>query len=412
LKRDLFTTIRSEGALLPPDFLMRIAEADKDVPGLDPQTYHLSERETLSEAITRSWNRLVGFWSAFQSASADLKQGDAATGLTRDKWLLPLFQELGYGRLPSGTGFEIDGKRYPISHVWQNAPIHLLGRNVDLDRSAKGVAGAARHSPHGLMQEFLNRHEGHLWGFLSNGLKLRILRDNKNLTRQAYVEFDLAGMMEGQSYSDFALLWRLCHQSRVEAERADQCWLEKWTETAQERGTRALEDLRAGVEQAIQALGRGFLSFATNKKLIERLRDGTLDMQDYYRQLLRTVYRLIFLFVAEDRDLLLTAARGSKERDRYLRHYSMSRLRTLAERRRGSPHSDLWQGLRLVFGKISSDAGCTELGLTGLGSFLWSDKATPTSTFASWPTLTSLQLFARWPSLLTARSVARSTIAI
>jgi hypothetical protein len=45
------------------------------------------------------------------------------------------------------------------------------------------------------MQEFLNRHEGHLWGFVSNGLKFRILRDNKSLTRQAYVEFDLAGMM-------------------------------------------------------------------------------------------------------------------------------------------------------------------------------------------------------------------------
>ena len=29
MRHDLFTTIRSEGALLPPDFLMRIAEGDK-----------------------------------------------------------------------------------------------------------------------------------------------------------------------------------------------------------------------------------------------------------------------------------------------------------------------------------------------------------------------------------------------
>jgi SOS-response transcriptional repressor LexA len=356
---------------------MRIAEGDKNVPGLEPETYHLQEREKLSEAITRSWNRLIGFWSAFQSASASLKESDAAIGLTRDKWLLPLFQELAYGRLPAGSGFEIEGKRYPISHVWQNTPIHLLGRNVDLDRPTKGVAGAARHSPHGLVQEFLNRHDGHLWGFLSNGLKLRILRDNKSLTRQAYVEFDLAGMMEGQVYSDFAILWLLCHESRVEAARANECWLEKWTDTARERGTRALEDLRAGVEQAIRALGRGFLAHPANRGLVDRLRKGALDKQDYYRQLLRTVYRLIFLFVAEDRDLLLTAAHGSQERDRYLRHYSMSHLRTLAERRRGSPHSDLWQGLRLVFAKLSSDSGCTELGLSALGSFLWSDKATP-----------------------------------
>jgi hypothetical protein len=376
-RHGVFTTIRSEGALLPTDFLLRIAEGDRDVAGLQPEAYHLQEREKLSEATTRSWNRLLGFWSAFQSASVSLKVGDAATGLTRDKWLLPLFQELGYGRLPAGSGFDINGKKYPISHTWQNTPIHLLGRNVDLDKPTKGVAGAARHSPHGLVQEFLNQHEGDFWGFLSNGLRLRILRDNKSLTRQAYVEFDLAGMMDGQVYSDFALLWLLCHQSRVEAEQAEQCWLEKWTEAARQQGTRVLEDLRAGVEQAIQAFGRGFLAHPTNKELVERLRKGALAKQDYYRQLLRTVYRLIFLFVAEDRDLLLTARHGSKERIRYLRHYSMSRLRTLAERRRGSPHADVWQGLRLVFAKLSSDSGCTELGLPALGSFLWSDKATP-----------------------------------
>jgi SOS-response transcriptional repressor LexA len=377
VRRDVFTTIRSEGALLPPDFLKRIAEGDKDVPGLEPLTYHLQEREKLSEAITRSWNRLLGFWAAFQSASAPLKEGDAATGLTRDKWLLPLFQELGYGRLPAGKGFEIDGKSYPISHVWQNTPIHLLGRNVDLDHPTKGVAGAAKASPHGLVQEFLNRYEGHLWGFLSNGLKLRILRDNKSLTRQAYVEFDLAAMMDGQVYSDFAVVWLLCHQSRVEAEQAEQCWLEKWADTARQRGTRALDQLRDGVQQAIEALGRGFLDHPASKDLVAKLRDGSLDKQDYYRQLLRIVYRLIFLFVAEDRDLLLTAPKASRERDRYQRYYSVSRLRNLAERRRGSPHPDLWQGLGFVFAHLSSDTGCAELGLPALGSFLWSDKATP-----------------------------------
>jgi hypothetical protein len=88
------------------------------------------------------------------------------------------------------------------------------------------------------------------------------------------------------------------------------------------------------------------------------------------------VYRFIFLFVAEDRDLLLTASPGVKERSRYLDHYPLSRLRTLAERRRGTPHPDLWQSLKLVFGKLS-DTGCKELGLPALGSVLWSDKATP-----------------------------------
>jgi hypothetical protein len=284
------------------------------------------------------------------------------------------------------------------------------------------VAGAAKSSPHGLIQEFLNRAEGHLWGFLANGLSLRILRDNKSLTRQAYVEFDLAAMMDGQVYADFALLWLLCHQSRVEADRPEHCWLEKWAEAARAQGTRALDQLRDGVEKAIAALGRGFLAHPANKALLQKLRAGALGKQDYYRELLRAVYRLIFLFVAEDRDLLLadgSREEGSREigtekagggeigsrevgkdgarpsasiptgdslpptpalaraRDRYMRYYSMDRLRALAERRRGSPHADLWDGLSLVFRKLSSDTGCPELGLPALGSFLWSDKATP-----------------------------------
>lgn len=376
-RKDVFVTVRSEGALLPPDFLRLIAEGRDRIKGLTPEEYHLPGTERLNEATSRSWNRLLGAWGAFQAASQDLKETDPGTSVTREKWLLPLFQELGYGRLLAAKAVEVQERTYPISHGWQHTPIHLVGRNVDLDQRTPGVAGAARISPHSLVQALLNRSSAHLWGFLSNGLRLRILRDSKSLTRQAFVEFDLAEMMEGQVYADFALLWLLCHQSRVEVETPEGCWLEKWAERARQEGTRALEHLRQGVEQAIEALGRGFLAHAANRALAEKLRSGVLDKQDYYRQLLRIVYRLIFLFVAEDRELLLTAKPGSAEHNRYRRYYSVDRLRTLAERRRGSPHGDLWRGFRLVVEKLSSETGCPGLGLPPLGSFLWSGSAAP-----------------------------------
>src|SRR5207237_4597402 len=119
------------------------------------------------------------------------------------------------------------------------------------------ATGATRSSPHSLVQELLNRSESHMWGIVSNGLKLRILRDNLSLTRQAYVEFDLEAMMNGEVYADFVLFWLLQHESRFEAERPTECWLERWTRTAQEQGTRALEQLRNGVEKAITALSSG-----------------------------------------------------------------------------------------------------------------------------------------------------------
>ncbi len=63
--------------------------------------------------------------------------------------------------------------------------------------------------------------------------------------------------MNGEAYADFALLYLLCHQSRVEAERPEECWLERWSRAAEAQGTRALDQLRKGVEEAISALGAG-----------------------------------------------------------------------------------------------------------------------------------------------------------
>src|SRR5690606_29233989 len=95
-RQDPFTTVRTEGAILPPDLLQRVADGDRDLGGLAPADYHLSG-EKLNEAVNRAWNRLTGAWTAFKSAAAATgSDADPGTGLTREKWLLPLIQELGY----------------------------------------------------------------------------------------------------------------------------------------------------------------------------------------------------------------------------------------------------------------------------------------------------------------------------
>lgn len=377
-RAQIFSTIRTEGMLLPTDLLQRIASGVSDLDGLQPTDYHLAKGEKLTEAISRSWNRLLGVWEIFSKVVQESSQ-DMGIGATRSRWLLPLFQELGYGTLQRSKITVIEGKDYPISHFFNPVPIHLLGFGIDLDKRTAGAAGAARVSPHGLMQEFLNRSESSLWGFVSNGFLLRILRDNASLTRQAYVEFDLKSMMEGEVYSDFVLLWLLCHQSRIEVEEGktpDHCWLEKWSKAAQEQGTRALEDLRNSVEKAITTLGKGFLSYRDNRVLRQKLQSGSLDKQDYYRQILRFVYRLIFLFAAEDRDLLLMPDAPIQAKDLYTTHYSTQRLRRLSQKTSGTRHSDLYRSIGLVFDKLEK-TGCPQLALPALGSFLWSRNAVP-----------------------------------
>ncbi len=369
-----FQTIRTEGALFPPDILQRIASLKVDGTRLDD--YHLPPGFKVKEAITASWTALRAHWTNFQEARANLDDDDTGTAITNDRWLLPLFKELDYGRLTTDKAPVIDEKSYPIERFYNHTPIHLIGCNLPLDRRTKGARGAATASPHSMMQEFLNRSDDHLWAFISNGRQLRILRDNVSLSRQAFVEFDLEAMMDGEVYSDFALMWLLCHQSRVEADQPEQCWLETWSGLAREQGTRILKDLRGGVEKSIEALGQGFISHPRNDGLRYKLQHGDLTKDDYYRQLLRIVYRLLFLFVAEDRELLHPTDVDPQAAELYDTYYSTRRLREMAERIRGSKHSDLWHSLSLVFDSLGNDEGCPQLGLIGLGSFLWRTEST------------------------------------
>lgn len=392
--RSNFITVKTEGGILPADLLQRIA--DGKVEGLNPTDYHLAASERLNEAINRSWNRLLGVWQTFENKTEQASPSETGTTLTRE-WMLTMLQELGYGRLPYQGKLTVSGSDgdtdYPISHLYDHTPIHLVTFRQKLD--SRDNSQAVKRSPHSLMQECLNRSGDHLWGFVSNGLRFRILRDNVSLTRAAYVEFDLEGIFKGELYADFTLFWLLGHQSRVEIdsrpvrarEAEDEaeslpsrpslpsdCWLEKWSQQAAELGTRALDTLRDGVQEAIAALGRGFLAHLENRQLKDDLKNGTLTTQDYYRQLLRLVYRLLFLFVAEDRDLLLLPDTSASVRRQYSTYYSVSRLRRLAETRRGGPHPDLYVTLSRLFGLLR--AGYEPLGLPGLGGFLFSERAT------------------------------------
>jgi len=377
--------------LLPADFLRRVIDPKSKLEGLRPEDYGLPASERLNEVITQSWNRLRKHWTEFRAASESLPEREPGTGLTNDKWNLPLLRELGFGPLPISAGPEIAGRTYAINRFCGPVPIHLIGCGLSLDRRAVGVRGAAASNPHGLVQEFLNRSSGHVWAIVSNGLRLRILRDNQALSRQSFLEFDLETLFAGELYSDFVLLWLFAHATRFapqDADKPDSCWLERWTKLAQEEGTRALTDLRGGVEKALQVLGQGFVSHPKNTALREALRTGEVKLSDFHGQLLRVVYRLIFLFVAEDRLLegisLLHPQDKSEParnaRERYAAHYSSSRLRELASKIKGSRHGDLWRQFQLLVGALSGDerfAPMREaLALPSLGSMLWN----PTST--------------------------------
>ncbi|SDC78147.1 Methyltransferase domain-containing protein [Geodermatophilus telluris] len=372
-----FVSVRVGGGLLPSDVLSAVLGGSLD--GLRSTDYHLAG-ENPREASARVWTHLLGVYRRFRDDLARLPEGDPAVGLTRERWLTAVLSELGYGRVPvtGAGGLTAGDKQYPVSHLWGSTPIHLLGWGVPLDKRTPGVPGAAQRAPHAMVQELLNRTDDYLWAIVSNGRALRLLRDSTTLTGQAYVEFDLEAMFDGELFAEFALLYLLAHQSRVEVPAdgvLSDCWLERWRTTAISQGVRALNLLRDGVQDALETLGTGFLQHPANARLREDLAGGAIRLEDLHAALLRTVYRLLFWAVAEDRDALHAPDTPRDVRDRYAQHFSSGRLRRLAVRRQGSAHDDLWQSVDLVLTALGRQDGEPRLGLPGLGGLFTTTHA-------------------------------------
>jgi hypothetical protein len=375
---ETFASLKITGGLLPSDVIGKIYAADSDVPGISPQTYGLEPGESVRRQASRVWQYLLEKWQEFKER-IDTSPEAASARVTRERWLNILLRELGFGHLSADGGVDLEGRNYPVSHRYEQVPIHLLGWRVSLDHKTPHVTA---RPPQAMLQELLNRSGDFLWALLSNGSVLRLLRDSTTLAGQAYIEFDLEAIFDGEIFSDFVCLYLLCHASRF-APIGDggpaSSYLEQWRTFAADQGQRALAQLRRGVEQAISVLGTGFLAHPDNQHLRARLdpRSGDLRLEDFNRSLLRLVYRLLFWFVAEDRDVLLdpgldgagaeAAQQLRQARQRYECYFSSARLRKLARARRGDRHGDLYEAVGVVFDALASEGGVPELALPGIG---------------------------------------------
>ena len=188
-----YTTITTEGGLLPADILDAIASAD--LPGQQPEDFGLERGRNLSDRIAAAWQAARGHWLLFKSYAEELRSDDPATTVTRARWVLPLLDVLGYSMTFNQAAYSIEGRSYAISHRAGSGeaapPVHIEGVGTSMD--ARPPSGRPRLSPHALLQEYLNATE-QLWGIVSNGERLRLLRDSSRFTRPAYVEFDLRMM--------------------------------------------------------------------------------------------------------------------------------------------------------------------------------------------------------------------------
>ncbi|MHB8165313.1 MAG: Eco57I restriction-modification methylase domain-containing protein, partial [Sulfuricella sp.] len=323
-------------------------------------------------------------WRIFQRKLETLRPESPATTETRQQWITPLLGLLGYQLEYQAKGVELNGKTYAISHRVTNrgnTPIHIVGarETAGLDRKPESThIGAPRMSAHALVQEYLNLHD-ELYGIVTNGRVLRLLRDSSRLIKLSYLEFDLDRIFSDGLFADFAILYRLLHVSRLPAnsDAAAESLIERYHQDSLDSGARIREGLSKAVEQAIRDFANGFIAHPDNDGLRQSIADGKLKPETYYQYLLHLIYRLLFLLVIEERDLVFPPSASSQQRDIYRRYYSLERLRLLSEKRHlaDKRHHDLWLALLATFRLFEAHGPGHKLGLAPLAGDLFSPAA-------------------------------------
>lgn len=375
MKKGRLSNMSAQGGIITMEFLELMKGESVKNPSVKPQafaTFNLPAPENqkkLDANISNSFYNLVERWDSISNFYEDMDISDA-----RGKWIIPLLRELGFDLGFNREDIVVDGDehlKFRLSHhgwISPEAPmVHTVAPRQDLE--AKTIGGKkTNRSPHDEMQTFLNISKGHKWGVVTNGISFRILRDFFHTTTKGYVEFDVENIMRERSYSDFRAFYRMAHASRFRGNGDNgDCPLELFYKQSVTAGVNVGQNLRSNVKKAIEVLGNGFLT----PELTHQMIDNEKFCGVYYSQLLRVIYRLLFLLYAEQRAMLPT------RESLYIDEYSITYLRETAETYNGKDdHCDLWEGLKVTFRMLAQ--GCESLRVFPYNGSLFDDSNIPT----------------------------------
>lgn len=347
-----------EGNLIAPAMIARIDQ--RDAPEQAPEDYAVRKGLTIREEISTAFRVGQSHFDAF--AKLETPSHDA----TRRFVAGFLKETFGFDDLAPATS--------PLAMIASDrVPVVVVPPSETLDRRSPTLSVDRSRSPAFALQDYLNDTEESLWGIVTNGTHLRLMRDNASLTRPAYIEADLAQIFSTEDIASFAALWLLIHRTRFGAADtpATDCPLERWREAGSREGEAARDRLADQVQISLKVLGSGFLE--ANPDLAAKLKSGEVNLTTWFNELLRLVYRLIFLMVAEDRNLLHPAKSKAEARALYAEGYSLAALRKQCYRAATwDKHHDRYEGIKVVFRALAH--GQDALALPALGGLFAEDR--------------------------------------
>ena len=390
-----YTSIHICGHLLSDDILHHI-ERENTLIGNRDQDFGMDI--SVSSAIDYVWSSLRNDWNFYKErANSERLVNRDPYGTRRARDLMErLFQNLGYSLDRQATNIEVAGTNYDISYTCHDLgkmPFIIIGEGISADGSidtldkcsldyrAKG--GMRKKSAHATMLEYLNATEN-VYGIISNGQILRIIRNSGQLVKLTYIEFDLRRMLEEDKYTEFCLMFRLLHASRFRTSGDEPCVMERWFNMSIESGNRIRNGLSRAVQTTMETIGNAVLTSEGegNDALREAFANGTMDATQLNKELIHFIYRLLFLFIIEDRGLVYQIPDSPDApdykplcqwQDIYKKFYAASRLRHLSELAylKQRQYSDLWQGLMDTFHLFEPDTFGEKLGIKPLGGVLF-----------------------------------------
>jgi len=265
------------------------------------------------------------------------------------KWLVPFFTQFDHELEKFELKKEnIDEdsplKDFSITHQSEdhrNPFFHCVPLQEDFD--SRIDSNPIRKSHHEVCQQFLNLNPEIKWLFLSNGRILRVLTKYYHSYSKGFLEFDLENIFANRDYIEFNVLYSIIHSSRYIRETAEELRLiEEFQEESTKEGVKVGDSLRDNVHEALELLGNGLIQ--QNYDFFDKIKSGEVDLQEYYAELLRIIYRIIFILYAEQRNMLPGAG------TLYFEQFSLSSLRMLAEHPIKADKSwDLWNKLFITF---------------------------------------------------------------
>lgn len=386
-----YTSIHIYGHLLSDDVLRSI-EQDSSLIGNREQDYGIDTSITYSIDFV---------WSSLRSAYSYYKERSTLNdpyGTRRSRDLMErLLGDLGYDLQRQITHIQTSAGAHNITYLCpalDKLPIIVEGdktgeTDIDtldkcsLDFRAKGER--RRKSPHATMLQYLNSTES-IYGIVANGRVMRLIRNSGQLVKLTYIEFDLVRMLEEDKYTEFCLMFRLMHASRFRHSGDEQTIIDRYFNLSIESGNRIRNGLSKAVQQAMEVIGTAIVTSLGegNDRLRAAINEGTFTADDMNKELIHFIYRLLFLFIIEDRNLVYqipdidspSYKQQVRFQDIYKKYYAASRLRQLSELNylRQQSHNDLWQGLMETFRLFETNGIGERLGIKPLGGVLFGEK--------------------------------------